>query len=283
MRSWYLFIVGVLLITSCDSSPVGTEREDVLVARVYDKTLYMSELEGMFPLSATAVDTQNIVQSYVNRWIREALLLHEAERNVPGDLNIDRLVEDYRASLLRHSFEEQLIAEKMDSTVTKEEFLAFYEENKEQYQLETPIIRCYFIKVPQPVPNLQELRRLWNNSENPEDLEALIKYCSQYAEAHILEDSSWHKVDDIALQLPKGTLTRENVGNRRVQSLGNDDYLYYLRIFEVKKDKEISPLSFIKDQARRAILHARKVELLEQQKSELYEREIRLGNIRTYY
>ncbi len=279
-------LLGVLLtLSACGSPPLEPEedQEEVLLARVYDKTLYLSELEGMFPLSANTQDSQNIIQSYANRWVQEALILHEAERNTPEDLDLEKLVEDYRASLLRHSYEEQLVSNEMDSVVTEEELQDFYEKNKEQYQLETPIIRCYFIKVPQPVPDLPELRRLWNDNEDPESLQALIQYCSQYAEAHILEDSTWHRVDDIALQLPKGTLTRENAGNRRSLSLSNDNYLYYLRIFEVKKDREISPLSYIQDQARRAILHSRKVSFLEQQKRDLYEREIRKGSIHTYY
>jgi hypothetical protein len=284
-RKGFLLLGVLLALSACGSPPVASEeeKEEVLLARVYDKTLYLSELEGMFPSSASPQDSQNIIQSYANRWVQEALILHEAERNTPEDLDLEKLVEDYRASLLRHSYEEQLVSNEMDSMVTEEELQTFYEKNKEQYQLETPIIRCYFIKVPQPVPDLPELRRLWNNNEDPESLQALIQYCSQYAEAHILEDSTWHRVDDIALQLPKGTLTRENAGNRRSLSLSNDNYLYYLRIFEVKKDREISPLSYIQDQARRAILHSRKVSFLEQQKRDLYEREIRKGSIHTYY
>jgi len=281
----FLLLTVLLALSACGAPSLEPEEEeeDLLLARVYDKTLYLSEMEGMFPLSANAQDSQNIIQSYANRWLQEALILHEAERNTPEDLDLEKLVEDYRASLLRHSYEERLVSNEMDSVVTEEELQAFYEKNKEQYQLETPIIRCYFIKVPQPVPDLEELRQLWNNNGDPESLQALIQYCSQHAEAHILEDSTWHQVDDIAMQLPKGTLTQENAGNRRSLSLSNDNYLYYLRIFEVKKDREISPLSYIQDQARRAILHSRKINFLEEQKRELYEREIRKGSIQTYY
>ena len=69
-------------------------------------------------------------------------LMYEAERNIPKDLNIDELVRDYRASLVRFNFEEQLIAEKLDSSVSEAETKAFYENNKDQFQLESTILKC---------------------------------------------------------------------------------------------------------------------------------------------
>jgi len=270
------------LLFACNPSPEAGNPADRKLARVHNQTLYLSEMDGMFPNQATAEDSQVIIEAYTFRWIQEALLLHEAERNIPKDLNIDQLVRDYRASLVRNSYENMLMEQFLEDNINQEELLAFYEENKEQYQLETPIIRCNFVKVSLPVPNADRLRNLWNSREE-EDKAFLLAYANRYAEAHILEDSTWHRLEDVALEMPEGTLTPGNISSRRDLSLRDGEYQYYLRIFEVKNRKEIAPFSFIEEQARKVILRKRRIELLEQKKQDMYDIELRKGNIETYF
>ncbi|GJM33677.1 MAG: hypothetical protein DHS20C18_26780 [Saprospiraceae bacterium] len=265
---------------ACQSSNDG-DGEDRLLAKVQNKSLYLSEMDGMFPLGTTSEDSSLIINAYLSRWIKDALLLYEAERNIPSDLNIDKLVRDYRASLIRHNYEQIIVEQRLDSTVSQAELTAFYEENKEQYQLETPIIRCYFIKVPLPVPESSKLRRLWNSSSMGA-FHSLSKYCDEHAEAQLLEDSVWYNVEKIAMELPKGTLTADNVGSKREFTQRDGKYQYYFRLFELKKRKDIAPLSYIEDQARKVILHNRKIKLLQEAKEELYDRESRRDNIQVF-
>jgi len=274
----------LLLLWACSGSQSSGEvvEEGPLLAEVHNKSLYFSELEGMFPEGVSEEDSLAILRSYTQRWIREALLLHEAERNIPSDLNIDKLVRDYRASLLRHNYEKVLVEAAYDSTISQEELTAFYEKNKEQYQLETPIARCYFIKVPLPVPDAGELRRLWN-SDDPADLEKLIDYCNAHADAYLLEEQAWYKVEDIAKEMPKGTITTSNISAKRDFSQRDNNHQYYFRVFEVKKRTDIAPLTYIAGQAKKVILRGRREQALEQKVEEMYERELRKNNIQTYY
>ena len=62
---------------------------DKLLARVHNKTLYLSELDGLFPQFATAEDSLLVIRAFTSRWVRDAVLLHAAEQNVPRGLNID--------------------------------------------------------------------------------------------------------------------------------------------------------------------------------------------------
>ncbi len=217
-----VLLVGVLLgLSSCAGEDGEAAAEDQLLAKVHNKALYISDMEGMFPDGTSGKDSAIIIQMFTNRWMREALLLHEAEQNIPSDLNIDKLVRDYRASLIRHNYEKILVQELLDSTVTDEQLAEFYERNKQQYQLETPIVRCYFVKVPMPVPEANELRQLWNNKQ--EDLKPLVDYCSRNADAYLLNDSTWYKVEDIAREMPKGTVTVDNISAKQDFSQRDDE------------------------------------------------------------
>jgi len=211
----------------------------VLLAEAHNQKLYLSELDGMIPAEATPADSVVIASAYTERWIRSSLLMQEAEKHIPKDLNIDKLVRDYRSSLIRYSYEQQLVEQELDSLISKRELNEFYEKNQDQYQLESPILRCNFIKVPQSAPQLKKLRTLWQSDSIP-DRDTLLAYSNQHAEEFLLSDSIWYKVEDIAARLPKGTITADNINNTRELTLSENDFLYLLRVVEIINRKEIA-------------------------------------------
>ncbi len=282
-NSFILILCGVIsscFLHSCQfvnkSKPA-----DTLLAKVHNKQLYLSEMDGMFPLGTTAEDSSLIINGFVERWIRETLLLHEAERNIPSDLNIDKLVRDYRASLIRNNYEKILVEELLDSTITAEEMLDFYNKHREEFKLNGNTIRCYFIKLPVSAPNRELMRKLWENPSKADNRARLVDYCDQYSNSHLLEDSTWYRIEDIAVELPPGTISTENLSRRDITTQ-DSDYYYYLKIFEVKSKNQDAPLSFVQDQIRRVILRDRKFKLLEDKKEEMYEMQMRHNNIHLY-
>ncbi|MFN6071273.1 MAG: hypothetical protein ACK489_03305, partial [Bacteroidota bacterium] len=103
----FLLVCLVFFGYSC-SEDIQTKNGNFQLARVYNKSLYIKDLEGMFPPGTSAYDSSLITNAYTQRWVREAVLLYEAENNLPKDLNIDRLVRDYRSSLVRNNYEQVL-------------------------------------------------------------------------------------------------------------------------------------------------------------------------------
>lgn len=273
------FLALATTLIACDwKSDSGADR---LLARVFNRELHLSDLENMFPEKASRADSFLIIQAFVSRWVREELLMYEAEKNLPPDLNIDQLVRDYRRSLIRNNYEQVLVEQLLDSTVTKTELQGFYEQNKEQYELETPIIRCYFIKIAAPVPKADSLLELWAKPRGS-NLPKLEAYCQKYATAHTLVDSIWHKVDVIGSVMPKGTITADNIASKREFRQSDGKFVYYFRLLELKNRKEIAPLGYIEQQARTFVLHKRKLDLLQRKREDLYEIALKKGNIEIF-
>ena len=273
------FLALALTLIACDwKSDQGADR---VLARVFNRELHLSDLENMFPEEASRSDSFLIIQAFVSRWVREELLMYEAEKNLPPDLNIDQLVRDYRRSLIRNNYEQVLVEQLLDSTVTKTELQGFYEQNKEQYELETPIIRCYFIKIAAPVPKADSLLDLWAKPRGS-NLSTLEAYCQKHATAHTLVDSIWHKVDVIGSVMPKGTITADNIASKREFRQSDGKFVYYFRLLELKNRKEIAPLGYIEQQARTFVLHKRKLDLLQRKREDLYEIALKKGNIEIF-
>ncbi len=283
LLTWHFAFAILLLLPgliSCGKKS-DARREDQLLAKVYNKELRLSALEGMFPEGTNKSDSALIIRAFVQRWIRETLILSEAERSLPKDMNVDKLVRDYRASLIKNNYEQVVVEQLLDSVVTKEELASFYERNKDQYQLETSIIRCFFIKLPRSVPGRDSLNRWWG-ALNDRNLARMEKFCQEHAVAYNLKAPTWNRIDDIAAELPSGTLTMENIPTRREFTLSDDAFIYYFRLLEIKNDREIAPLEFIEEQARKYILHQRKIKLLEQKREDLYKLALRKKDIQFF-
>lgn len=270
-------LVACFLCEQCGPADIN-DKADRILARVYDRNLYSSDLEGVVPEGTPPTDSALLVSAYVQRWLREQLMMYEAERNIPKDLNIDELVRNYRGSLVRYNFEEQIIAEKLDSTVTEQELLAYYEGNPDQFQLESTILKCQLLKLSTQAPQ-NEINKLWY-SRNPADTTKLLAFAKQWAVFSMLETSNWHTLEEVNTILPKGTLTPENVGSRKEGVVSEGDYRYYYRVMDVVKGKATAPFDYAKDQARKILLHQRKQSLLERWKEELYQKELRRENIK---
>jgi hypothetical protein len=268
------------LLAGCNIGSKHSD-DDRHLGTIYNKQLYLSDLEGMLPEGITGEDSTVIINTFVRYWMREMALLHEAEQNIPTDLNIENLVADYRSSLIKNNYEKIVMNRLLDSTVTAVQLQEFYEKNRDQYQLETPILRCRFIKAPRNAPNSDKAQDWWNSNKGG-DFAELARWCHQNAAVHHLQDSAWYNVDDIAAYMPQGTLTVDNVDDRRDFIQRDENFVYYFKLLELVRKKEIAPLSYIESQARKVILHKRKTQLLEELKDKLYQEALRTNNAKVY-
>ncbi|HFC00131.1 MAG TPA: hypothetical protein ENJ53_04945 [Phaeodactylibacter sp.] len=272
---FYIFFVSFWV--SCTPAEEAPQKGDVELAQVFNKKLYLSQLVGMIPDEVSKEDSIKIIHAEVERWTRETLLMHEAEKNIPQDLNIDGLVMDYRMSLIRHNYEQFLVETQLDSVISEQELNNYYEKNKEQYQLQSSILRCLLIKVPKDAPNLEELKNWWPGSK-PENFQKMKNYATQYATFYILGDSAWYSIDELRVQLPKGV--NFNPDQNLIQT--DNQFQYFFKVLEKKSQKEIAPLAYIQEQAKKVILHKRKMVLLDKRKEQLYERETSKRNVKIF-
>lgn len=278
----FFFLSIFLLVASCsNTSEEMDQKNDVLLAQVFKKKLFASEIADMVPQSSSKEDSALIVNAFIDKWVKDNVLMNEAEKNIPNNLNIDELVRDYRASLVKHNYEKMIVELQLDSVITQEELNQYYEKNREHYKLESDIIRCHFIKIPLIAEGLDELKSLWET--NTEDShKTLIEYCQSNAEVFMLDDSTWYKLEDISFQLPKGILSSSNV--KQIGTIGRQDenFQYYFRLLEHFPKNEYAPLGYIREQANKVILHQRKIKLLEEQKEQMYQRELRRNNVKIH-
>lgn len=275
-----LFCLGIVILSIAACVPPSeNDGEDVLLAKVYDKPLYLSEMEGMIPSSTTPGDSTLIVNAFTDRWIRENLMLYEAERNVPKDLDIDELVRDYRASLIIHNYEKEIAESELDSVISDEEIMEYYNNYKSHFVSGNTAKRCRFMKLPLKAENLKKAEKWWK-SEDEKDIDALTQYCKENAIVYQLEDSIWVTNKELEKEFPKSVLSSLKKGKELEKTEG--DFRYYIKVLETQSENSEPPLSYVRVRATNFILHNRKLEAIEKKKEELYQKAERKGHVKYY-
>lgn len=275
-----LFLIGVLLIAACQTSePVDDAGRRI--ARVQNKFLMESDLTNMAASAATPEDSALMANAYVERWVREQVMMHQAEKNIPKDLNIDELVRDYRASLIRYHYEKLIVEVELDSIVTQQEILANYQGKEDEFRLKEKYFKYNFIALPADDANMPKVEEWWSDHQDSSQWQLLMNYCAEAANFFALGKEDWISESELKGLLPEKMQTRQLRAGRTMRETV-DGIRYFLKILENRDQGTISPLTIVEDQIKRVILHRRKIDLLESKIEETYERESELNNVQIF-
>ncbi len=278
-----LWSFWLLYLTACSPVEEPPSADDTLLARVYNKSLYLSEISPLIPANLTEKDSSIRLHSLVEQWIRDALLMHEAEKNIPKDLNIDKLVRDYRSSLILHNYEKMLIENMLDSVISQAELKTYFEANKEQYTLESPVIRCFLIQFPEGLNEEADINTFWNKLPGDSTAYEKVKdFALLNATTILLTDTVWHRVEHIESFFPNGNALKLPFQDGLSYQLKEKGFNTWCKIIERREANEPSPFGFIEPQLKRLILHKRKLQLLTDTREDIYQQETSRSNVEVF-
>ncbi|MDQ3142989.1 MAG: peptidylprolyl isomerase [Bacteroidota bacterium] len=275
-------IIGILCInTSCKKKTGSKADRGKPIAEYLGKSLYEKDLNFMLDYEISASDSLSLTSNYIDRWLKEEVLLAEASKNVSYHTEIEELTNNYRNSLLLHYYENKLLNEKLDTVVQDAEVSQYYESNKAEYKLESTILRCLFLKIRKPIEDQDQLNTWWK-TPNGTNLQFLNKYCQNNAEKCYLQSEKWFKWSDIQNDLPTKYLIESTLWPGLIKEFADFKYHYFIRIFEVVRPNQDPPFSFVKEKATMEILYKRKQKFIQEYKNQLYERELKNKTIKIH-
>ena len=212
------------------------------VARVHDQYLYISDLDKIIPRNLTEMDSLALVKDYIEKWIQKQLILTQAEANLTDEeKNVEKQINDYRTSLLIYKYEQNLIQQKLDTVVTKEQIEEYYSKNTSNFILTQNLVKGIYIKIPRSAPTIWKVRK-WYKSDEEEDVKELEAYCFQHATQTDYFDNEWISFDEILSKMPNLYNTPENIlKTRKNIEIRDDEYYYFLRIISYKPTGETIP------------------------------------------
>jgi hypothetical protein len=254
-------ILAIVLLSSCTG--LKKANNETPIARVYDDYLYPSSIKDLIPPGIREEDSVRITRRIIEEWVRDRLLLKQAEMNLPENMkNVDRQVDEYRTSLLIFKYKQNLLNQNLDSLIEENEIVKYYTDNSSNYVLESDIVQIRWVKIPLSAPDIYQVRR-WYRSDNEEYQESLREYCSQYAESYTLNDTTWYHFSDILDKTPLNIDNPSRYLNYNTNIEVRDSAFYYfIRIKDRKKEGELKPLSMVRDNIHAVLLNKRKLEYM---------------------
>ena len=252
----------------------------VQVGNVY---LYQEDVNSSVPYGLTGADSVAFAQEFVRKWIEEQVLYEKAEHNVRGDEHIDRLVAEYRRTLVMNNYERRLLQQKVSEEIPEEELQRYYEENKQLFVLEESVVKGVFLKVPLASPGLKDLKK-WYKENTDEALEQTEKYAFRHAVIYEYFYEHWLPISELEAKVVVDLAElSKNFDKQREIEAKDEEYYYLLYIEEYVAAGEVKPYDLARHEIIDLLANYRKVELMNQIKRDLYNESVERGRIKYYY
>ena len=272
----FLIIAFLTFTVSCFNS-----NNKQIIASVNEKDLLLSEVLKEMPKATE--DSTFFIERYMNLWIRKQLMIYHSEINLSSDLlNYEAQIAEYRSSLLIYAYQQELINQNFDTSITSNEISDYYNQYREEFKLVKNIFMGRYIVVDKSAPKSKNLKK-WYKSNKPDDIESLTDYCHQFAKEYYLSDSSWQYFSSINNKLPK-FITEEEYFLENTKGVWFEDqqYRHYIYIKNYQIKGSISPLALEREKIRNVLLNKNKIQYLKQLEDELYQNALALKKIKIY-
>ena len=273
-----ILLFALILGSACSCDFINgkiteTPQNTTPIAKMGDKVLYMYDLQGIIPANTSAPDSQRIVQSFIDDWVRAQIIVQEAEKIVPlQNQDFDYAIEKYRESLLTHALEENLVATNIDSSVSEQEIQGFFAQNRTQFELQSPIAKGKTVRILKKIPNQNTISSNINAKDN-KNLAILEDYCVQNGADYNFNDNSWSSLDELLQALPADLQKKLPTGAINTQ-VSDSLYNYYVYINSYKSAGEASPIEFEHENIRDIIFLKRKQLFLNKYYQDLYNKAV---------
>lgn len=258
------------MFTACNSLfNHNSDRDEIAVFG--SKKLYRSELNLVIPHDLSEIDSISFAQNYIEKWVRNQLMLEKAEINLNKKTlsEIELMVDNYETSLLVYQYQQLLVQQKLDTLITDNDIEDYYKDNSGNFKLDSSVVKAIYVKLPKSLPDVYSVRR-WIRSSKEADLISLEDYCYQNARNFDMGED-WIYFSHLLQIVPKEIKSQEEFlkYNRYIEAT-DSLYKYFVGILDYKLPNDTTPIDFIKPQIKNIILNHRKMKFINDLENNIY-------------
>lgn len=269
MKGPRLIIYALLLALTVSSCRLLHEK-DVEVARVGEQVLMMSALKEA-TVAASGEDSLLVVQNYIDEWIRKEVKLREAS-NIVGDemVEIDRMVENYRHSLLIGRMEQTYLKGRLDTLITDSVVKAYYDAHRDEFVMDRTIVKGRIARIPDTYRQSVKLYKLMGSSSEDSQKDFLDLCEKNNFELNTFDN--WVDFSEFLSYLP---VRRDKnydylLPKRTIQEMADAENKYFIEIDAVLKKGEPAPYERVEENVRRLLYGRQRGEILQTYNDSIY-------------
>ena len=269
-------IVGLILLLVISSCHNKIEQNAEIIATVYGKNLYKTDLESISFEGINYNDSVVRARAFIDKWINNQLLLRQAENNLDQkQLDFTKRLEDYRNSLVINRYETELIKQNLDTEVTDEQILEYYNANSGEFRLNRNIVRIATVSISKDSNKKWVITKLMRDYDSLM-VDSISSLADKYADSYDMNIERWYDFEEII------DMYNLKVDNQEMFLKGNEfmtinqgDLSTMIRFCEYRLIGEDSPCELQSDRIKYIILSSRKKQLLEKLYDDLYEKALK--------
>lgn len=271
------FILSLCFLVSCNLFN-SNEPQGNVIAEVGNSRLYLNDIESLFSHELSYEDSLEIIDKYRTEWIISRLLINKATAQFQNDEKINKLVNDYRESLILDFYRRNLIKTKLDSIITSDQYTDAYEQYKSNFNAVDEYYNVKIVTISERNSGYPQFKVFWENNEiNKEKLDSI---CSKGNTQCWLDDDLWLSYESILILTDNAKVNKTQLKANSKLEIAETDNKVFILVKELIKEGELMPIAMVKDELRKYILSNRMEDLLKETRNELYKKALEENKIK---
>jgi len=275
LKKYYCILV-FLLLCACNRTT------DAVVAEIYNKKLYLSEVENLLPSGLTAIDSAQFAERIIEEWLKRQVLLYEANRTLTDiEKNFEKEITLYRKNLLIQAYCQKITSDTSRFSVSDKEVKEYMERFGLSGTEEQEIVKLNYIKLSPKSKVKKEITELLFDTDNRKmNRKKLEELCADSLE-YFLDDNTWLYLNEIEHSLPLD-LRKEKFSADNPKNIEKCEDRFCHLIVLLDYRKRIMPIINAEEleSIRAMLIQEKRTDFLNRKIEELYLRAIENEKIR---
>lgn len=256
------------------------------VARVGKKELNISEIQAATPTGLTGADSISFTKLYIDKWLVRQLKLEEAEQLFSeAETDIERLVEDYRQSLLMRKVDQHHIDEQLSEDFSEQDIADYYNSHKANFTLDRTLVKGRILCFDDDYRQAKKLKeQMAKASTSATADKQFTDICEKNDFLLIDNRTEWVNLADFVTHLPIAhTKDYSNILDRLgIQEMKDNNARYYFELTSVCRKGNVAPLEIVADNIRRILITQRRSEIIKNHEQSIVSSAFESGHARIY-
>lgn len=278
-------LLVVIYSISCQELPdylVGSNT----VARVGKKELSITEIKEAMPAGLIADDSLSFTQQYIDKWLVRQLKIEEADQLFSSsEEDIERLVEDYRQSLLMRKVDQFYVDKQMNENFSDEEIAEYYNTHKSDFTLDRTLVKGRIVRLDENYRQRTRLKDLMKRASTSQSADKSFTDMCEKNNFQIFDyRAEWINLSDFIAHLP---IVRQQdysdlLNTLGVQEVKDSRSRYYFELTSVCSKGNVAPLETVKDQIHRILITQRRSQIIKSHEQNIVNEAFANGHARIY-
>lgn len=280
-----LTLVALLVAVSCRELPDYLVGEDT-IARVGRDELTIHDVAEAMPSNLQGDDSLTFVKQYVDKWIVRQLKVEEADRLFSGsEKDIERMVEDYRESLLNSRVDQYYVDQQSGGEFTEEDIAEYYNTHKSDFTLDRTLVKGRIVAFSDTYRQAKRLKeQMQKAATSATDDKTFADTCEKNGFQLIDNRSGWINFADFLANLPT-TRTQDYeplLDKMGIQEMEANGMRYYFDFTSVCRKGNVAPLEVASDNIRRILVTQRRSAIIKSHEEAIVDQAEQQGHARIY-